>query len=205
MNKILLALLFLLSNTAFNNQSYAKDYGIHGTTYQISEKNLLAEIQEKLLQAQNNGKLAKFQNNIKKQMISAANNPKGQDNIIKATISREWYFDPSISRSEDLADQNGKVFYRAGTKVNPLDYISMSQKLIFIDGDDNSQVKWALKQGNKAKIILVRGHIIDLMKQNKTRLYFDQGGNLTKKFSIRAVPATVAQEGKMLKVKEVAI
>ena len=43
------------------------------------------------------------------------------------------------------------------------------------------------------------------MRVKKVRLYFDQNGLLTKKFSIRAVPAFVEQEGKILKVREVAI
>jgi len=51
----------------------------------------------------------------------------------------------------------------------------------------------------------VKGRVIDLMKKKKIRLYFDQTGVLVKKFSIKAVPASVEQEGKMLRVKEVAI
>jgi len=187
----------------------AKDLGIHGVTFEIREKNLLDEIQEKLQEAKKDGRLDKFQNSVKKQTLDQVNNPKAVAGITKATESREWIFDPSISWPDDLRDQNGKVFYRAGTKVNPLDKISLTRALIFIDGSDEEQVDWALKQYSsrkgKAKIILVKGRIIDLMRTKKVRLYFDQNGLLTKKFSIRAVPAFVEQEGKMLKVKEVAI
>ena len=206
MKKTLLALLLLL----FSSKAVvAKDYGIQGTTYQITEKDFLKDIQEKLQAAQKDGKLAKFQNDLKTQMVTSVNSPKGVEGITKASTNREWFFDPSVSKPTDLADQTGKVFYRAGTKVNPLDYISMTQALIFIDGDDEAQVKWALKQHkqlkSKAKIILIRGKIIDLMRLKKVRLYFDQGGNLINKFSIKAVPAVVEQEGKMLKVREVAL
>lgn len=206
MKKTLLALLLLLFSSKV---VAAKDYQIQGTTYQITEKDFLKDIQEKLQAAQKDGKLAKFQNDLKTQMATSVNSPKGVESITKASANREWFFDPSVSKPTDLADQTGKVFYRAGTKVNPLDYISMTQALIFIDGDDETQVKWALKQHkqlkSKAKIILIRGKIIDLMRLKKVRLYFDQGGNLTNKFSIKAVPAVVEQEGKMLKVREVAL
>jgi conjugal transfer pilus assembly protein TraW len=37
------------------------------------------------------------------------------------------------------------------------------------------------------------------------RFYFDQNGNLTRKFEIKSVPAIVEQEGKMLKISEVVI
>jgi len=206
MKKTLLVLLLLL----FSSKAVvAKDYGIQGATYQITEKDFLKDIQEKLQAAQKDGKLAKFQNDLKTQMVTSVNSPKGVEGITKASTNREWFFDPSVSKPTDLADQTGKVFYRAGTKVNPLDYISMTQALIFIDGDDETQVKWALKQykqlKSKAKIILIRGKIIDLMRVKKVRLYFDQGGNLINKFSIKAVPAVVEQEGKMLKVREVAL
>lgn len=164
---ISLALLFLF----FNKIAVAKDLGIHGTTYEITEKDFLIEIQEKLQEAQKNGKLAKFQDDIKKQMIGAVNSPKPVEGITKATFLREWFFDPSVSRSDDLRDQNGQIFYRAGTKVNPLDYVTMTKTLIFIDGDDEGQVKWALAQNkikkSRTKIILVKGRVIDLMKAKK--------------------------------------
>jgi conjugal transfer pilus assembly protein TraW len=203
MKKTLSALLFLL----FSNAALAKDYGIAGSTYKISEKDFLKEVQEKLQEAQKSGKLSKFQSDMKQQMTAEVNSPKPVFGITKATIAREWFFDPSVSKPNDLRDQNGQIFYRANTKVNPLDYLTMTQALIFIDGDDETQIKWAQKQSkirkSKAKIILTRGRIIDLMRAKKTRFYFDQGGNLTKKFGIKAVPAMVEQEGKMLKVREV--
>ncbi len=205
MKKTLSVLLFLL----FSEMALAKDLGIHGVTYEIKEKNLLEEIQEKLQEAKKDGRLDKFQNNVKKQMLDQVNNPKPVSGIVKATQDREWIFDPSVSWPDDLKDQNGKVFYRAGTKVNPLDKISLTKALIFIDGGDEEQVNWAIDQHKsrkgKVKIILVKGRVLDLMRTRKVRLYFDQNGVLTKKFSIHAVPAFVEQDGKMLRVKEVSI
>lgn len=205
MKKTLLVLSFLL----FSKSATATDLGIHGVTYQIKEKNLLEEIQEKLQEAKKDGRLDKFQNSVKNQMLDQANNPRPVAGIVKASSNRDWLFDPSVTWPDDLKDQNGRVFYRAGTKVNPLDKISLSKALLFIDGSDESQVKWAVadfrKRKGRAKIILVKGRIIDLMRKSKIRLYFDQEGFLTKKFSIHAVPASVEQEGKMLRVKEVAI
>lgn len=205
MKKTLLVLLFLLSS----KMAIAKDLGIHGNTYPITEKNLLEEIQEKLQEAKKDGRLEKFQDGVKKDMFSRANNPESVKGIVKAVSDREWLFDPSVSLPEDLKDQNGRVFYKAGTKVNPLDKVSLTRTLLFIDGDDKSQVVWALDQHRRrkgrAKIILVKGKIIDLMRKNKVRFYFDQGGLFVRKFSIKAVPAFIEQQGKMLKIKEVAL
>lgn len=205
MKKILSVLLFLL----FSKEIAAKDLGIHGAIFEIKEKNLLEEIKEKLQEAKKDGRLEKFQNNVQKQMFDQVNSPKSLSNIVKVTKNREWFFDPSVSLPNDLKDQNGRVFYHAGTKVNPLEKISLSKALLFIDGADEAQVNWALNENlqrnGKVKIILVRGKILDLMKTKKVRLYFDMNGVLIKKFSIRAYPALVEQKGKVLKIKEIAL
>ena len=207
MKKTLLVLLFLLFSITAYQQSIARDYGQQGTVYPIVEQDFLKEIMAKLRVMEQNGKLAKFQNSVKKQMGDSVNKPKPVVGITTTKFAKSWLFDPTVFLNHDLADQNGRVFYKAGKKVNPLDHISLTRTLIFIDGDDEIQVKWALKQDKikkgKTKIILVKGAIIDLMKQTKTRLYFDQNGTLTKKFSIEHTPAKVEQEGKKLRISEV--
>ena len=207
MRKTLLVLLFLLFSTTAYQKSIARDYGQQGTVYPIVEQDFLKEIMAKLGVMEKNGKLAKFQNGVKKQMVDSVNKPKPVAGITTTKFAKSWLFDPSVFLNHDLADQNGRVFYKAGSKVNPLDHLSLTRTIIFIDGDDEMQVRWAIKQDklkkNKTKIILVKGAIIDLMKQTKTRLYFDQNGTLTKKFSIEHTPAKIEQEGKKLRISEV--
>lgn len=187
----------------------AKDFGVLGTTYEIREENFLREIQAKLKDAEKTGKIAKLQNEMKKQAIARVNRPKEINGISRAEESREWIYDPSVSLDHDLRDQMGRVFYKAYTKVNPLDKISLSKALIFVDGDDQEQVQYALHQNKKrkshVKIILVKGGVIDLMRKEKIRFYFDQNGTLVNKFKILHTPAIVEQEGKALKVREVAL
>ena len=207
MKKTLLVLLSLLFSIATFQKSIARDYAQQGTVYPIVEQDFLKEIMAKLKVMEQNGKLAKFQNGVKKQMVDSVNKPKPVAGITTTKFAKSWLFDPTVFLDHDLADQNGRVFYKAGNKVNPLDHISLTKTLIFIDGDDEMQVRWAIKQDklkkNKTKIILVKGAIIDLMKQTKIRLYFDQNGTLTKKFSIEHTPAKIEQEGKKLRISEV--
>ena len=207
MKKTLLVLLSLLFSIATFQKSIARDYAQQGTVYPIVEQDFLKEIMAKLKVMEQNGKLAKFQNGVKKQMVDSVNKPKPVAGITTTKFAKSWLFDPTVFLDHDLADQNGRVFYKAGNKVNPLDHISLTKTLIFIDGDDEMQVRWAIKQDklkkNKTKIILVKGAIIDLMKQTKIRLYFDQTGTLTKKFSIEHTPAKIEQEGKKLRISEV--
>jgi conjugal transfer pilus assembly protein TraW len=203
MKKTLLALLLLLSS----NIAVAKDYGIHGNTYEIKEQSFLDQIQAKLKKLEKSGELAKMQQKMKEKTFESVNQPKAVKDLTRASVNKEWIYDKSVTLEKDLADQNGRVFYKAGTKVNPLDRISMTKTLIFIDGSDEEQVKWALIQNKKkrVKIILTSGQIIKLMKSKKVRFYFDQNGTLIKKFSINHVPASVEQDGKSLLVKEIAL
>ena len=91
--------------------------------------------------------------------------------------------------------------------MNPLETMPLSYKMLFIDGDDEAQVKWGIEQSKKekVKIILVNGAIIDLMKENKIRFCFDQQGVLSKKFGIKQVPASVEQKDLQLLIKEVKV
>ena len=54
----------------------------------------------------------------------------------------------------------------------------------------------------KVRTMIVRGAPLELMKARQRRFYFDQGGSLVKHFGIRAVPATVEQQGRALIITE---
>ena len=69
------------------------------------------------------------------------------------------------------------------------------------------RASWALKRfgSTPAKLILVKGAPLELMKARQRRFYFDQGGTLVKRFGIRAVPASVEQQGRVLVITEQAV
>ena len=105
-----------------------------------------------------------------------------------------------------LETTGGKVFHKKGTRVNPLKFRKLKVPLVFINGDDNEQVKWFEKNftPNGTKLILVAGSPFELMEKYGAPVYFDQGGKLTSKFKITHVPSVVSQEGLLLKIREVA-
>ena len=130
-------------------------------------------------------------------------NPVAVSGIIKTETPRTFYFDPSYSAPEDIKDDQGRVIVAKGTTVNPLVSIALWQPLICRDGEDESQLRWGLKQ--TGKIVLVRGSPILLQEKLGKSFYFDQAGIYTKKFGIKQVPAIVAQEGFQLKISEVSV
>jgi conjugal transfer pilus assembly protein TraW len=53
------------------------------------------------------------------------------------------------------------------------------------------------------KPILVGGEPLTLMREWKREVFYDQGGTLSKRFSITQSPAIVSQEGKRFRVDEI--
>ncbi len=193
------------------NVTFAKDFGSVVNSYDIVETDALEMIKDKLSQMQESGKIEELQKKWQENSIKSANRPKDATNIIKrreATFVR--YYDPSITVTENLKDHNGIIFAKKGTRINPFDKLPFNYQptMIFIDGDDEDQMNHAInlyEKNNQLKIILIRGNIIDLIKNKKIRLYFDQNGALTNKFNLQYFPSLITREGKLLKITELAL
>lgn len=73
--------------------------------------------------------------------------------------------------------------------------------LIFIDGENEKHIKWAIAKLSDAKIyrheqgkiVLIKGAPLDLQKRLKQEIYFDQFGLLSRRLKIKHVPAIVYQ------------
>ena len=117
-------------------------------------------------------------------------------------------FTPTFHVKDDLI-VNGHVLAKQGEVINPLTVYPLKESLIFIDGDDDVALHWAVhyqKHSQKpVKLILVKGAVIARMKQHKIRMYFDQRGQLSRVFHLHAVPAIVDQLGQQIRVREVAL
>ena len=182
----------------------AKDYGQHGTLWPVTEPDLLEQIEARLKHLEASGETARLNERLKQRTIARVNRPEPVAGITDAASLRSWQLDPTISAEQDIADEKGRIIIAAGTRVNPLDTVSLRAPLVFLDGDDPAQLAWASARFGKtnAKLILVRGAPLALMKARQRRFYFDQGGTLVKHFGIRAVPAVVEQQGRVLRITE---
>jgi len=200
--KYLAALAGLLCATT---PAAARDYGQQGAVFPIVEPDLLEQIRAKLQRLEASGETARLNADLKKRTIARVNRPEPVAGLRVASSPRQWTFDPTITVEADISDDKGRLIIAAGTRVNPLDTVGLRQKLIFIDGDDAAQLAWAIKahKAADAKPPLVRGAPLDLVRARQRRFYFDQGGTLVKRFGIRAVPAIVEQQGRILRLREV--
>jgi conjugal transfer pilus assembly protein TraW len=209
--KIILILAVCITAVSLTvcNTAYCKDLGVYGQTYLVQEDDLLDFILKRVKNMQANGEWSRLQKQFSDNVANHADRPQPVKFMERASKDSSWNYDPTITVPYDLTNENGRVFAKAGQKVNPLKIVKLHSSLVFFDGDDEKQVSWIqnflVTQKGKIKLILVAGSISVEEKNFKTQIYFDQEGRLTKRFSIKHVPAIVRQDGDTLKISEVGI
>lgn len=185
----------------------ADDLGVVGPTYDISEPDLLEVIQSRLYQMEESGELAKKQGEYRDRVVGAIEKPKPVTGIKATAAKRTFYYDPTMILDHDIRGGDGSILFARGLKVNPLDHVSLREKFIFFDGRDRRQVTFTQRtlQNLKGAVkpIMIAGEPLNLMRNWKRRIFYDQGGTLVRRLGIRQVPAIVAQDGKRLRVDEV--
>ena len=216
----MIILIALIMQALLCTEVIAKDFGTKGHTYQIIEQPFLQMIEERLQKVD----LDKEQKKMTTIVEDRVNNPVAVNGITTAKANRIFYFDPTYTLEEDAVLPCGKILHKAGTKVNPLEHTDLNRRLFFVDGREGEQVKWVKeqlanpssdKQGKtedsivEDRVILVGGNVFKLKEElgdaHKDKVYFDQHGELTSKFGIKASPAVAQQDGKYLKITEVNI
>ena len=184
----------------------AQDLGVIGPVYPIAEPSLLEVILAKLHEAEAKGALAKMQRDTQARVRRDIEQPAPVATITRVTKARSFYYDPSVVVPYAITDADGRLIVAPGTKVNPLDTVSLSKQLLFIDARDPLQVGRAKRfldqRGGRLKVILTGGSYLDLMRRWKQPVYFDQQGSLAEKLGIRHVPALVSQENRRLRIDE---
>jgi conjugal transfer pilus assembly protein TraW len=198
--------VFILSNSVS-----AKDFGNRGANYPVAEESILLMFQKKLGALD----LKKEEERMRKAAEERVKNPAPVSGIVPAKETREFWHDPTYILTEDAVLPWGRVLYKAGTAVNPLDYMDLDRRLFFVDGREEKQVEWLKSRllpdsssgENKIedRIILVGGSPVELQDKLGFEVYFDQAGELTTRFGIKGSPALAEQDGKKLKIVEVAL
>ncbi|MBM3467197.1 MAG: conjugal transfer protein TraW [Alphaproteobacteria bacterium] len=198
--------VFILSNSVS-----AKDFGNRGANYPVAEESILLMFQKKLGALD----LKKEEERMRKVAEERVKNPAPVSGIVPAKETREFWHDPTYILTEDAVLPCGRVLYKAGTRVNHLDYMDLDRRLFFVDGREKKQVEWLKSRlltdsssgENKIedRIILVGGSPMELKDKLGFEVYFDQAGELTTRFGIKGSPALAEQDGKSLKIVEVAV
>jgi len=177
-----------------------------GPIYPIAEPDMLEQIEARLRAMERSGELQRLMQEGQQRAVRSAQYPKPVEGLGKSIANKTYTFDPSVRVPRDVTDDRGRILVKAGTVVNPLDYIAMRNWLVFFDGRDAGQVALAHRLGEQygwaIKPVLVAGGPLDISRQWRRQVYFDQGGFLVQRLGIRNVPALVTQQGKLLRIDE---
>ena len=177
-----------------------------GRVFPILELDLLAQMLAILRDKQASGELARLREQAVARAKDRGLHPAPAGNVRTATAARTFYYDPSVVAERNVTGEDGRILVPAGTRVNPLEHVTLSSYWLFFDARDARQVAQAdsiiRHYDGRVKPILTQGDYPALAKQWGRRVYYDQHGLITRRLGITQVPALVSQEGQRLRIDE---
>jgi conjugal transfer pilus assembly protein TraW len=118
------------------------DLGVRGPVKAVTEPDLIAELQRRLaaldLKALREQALARYWSRV------------GFEDLAVATESRTRTIDPTITAPREVRTADGTLLVRAGERVNPLERLPFTQRLVVFDASDARQVATAKRLGREA-------------------------------------------------------
>ena len=202
---LLAALLAVLPLAVMVSSASAKDLGVRGATWPVVEPDLLTEIEARLLDMQRSGELARLEEEARAQARRRLEEPDPVPGIAPAAELQTRLFDPALTVAQDIRTAGGVSIAAAGTKANPLEHLPLTRDLVFIDGRRAAEIAWALAYHRPAKIVLLAGRPLDLMRRHRRPFFFDTGGRLAARCGIAATPTLVERDGSRLRLTEIPI
>ena len=183
----------------------AKDLGVRGATWPIAEPDLLAQIEARLVEMERSGELARLEQEARANARTKLEEPDPVAGIAPAREERSRLWDPAITVARDVRTPGGVLIAAAGTRVNPLERTALARDLLFVDGRREAEIAWALAHERAAKIVLLAGRPLELMRRHRRPFFFDQGGRLAARFGLRFTPSLVEQAGSRLRITEIPV
>ena len=187
----------------------AKDLGVRGATWPVAEPDLLEQIEARLRSMERSGELARLEREARADARARLEDPDPVPGIVPATEERSRLIDPSITVARDIRTPDGTLVAAAGTRVNPLERMTLTRDLLFLDGRRTAEIAWALARddegGRPARIVLLAGRPLELMRRHRRPFFFDQGGVLAARLRIAATPSLVGQAGALLQITEIPV
>ncbi len=200
--------LFGLMLACIGTLSFSKSFGVVGETFPVSEMSFLDFIDLRLQKLTASGELHAMESSFQARAERTANRPHPVG-LPRAILKRIYHYDPTVILTHPILDEHGQIIYPTGTRVNGLEQRpNYTPCWLFFNADDHAQLLWAQKQQHQCqnpKFILTGGAVRDAEQALESAIYFDQGGRLSTRFQLSAVPATVKRNQNRLQVSEVVI
>ncbi|HHH46126.1 MAG TPA: type-F conjugative transfer system protein TraW [Thiotrichales bacterium] len=185
----------------------AQDLGTVGPVWEIAERDLLAVIEGRVRDFMDSGRWEKEKKKMRERARAYLAHPPGIS-LPRAAERSKRLMDPTLVVPYDIRDAEGNLLYAAGTRVNPLDRVSLSAPLLFIDATDDDQVDLAARLAEQdetgaLRVILVDGPYTDTAKRLGRQIWFDQRGYIAGELGLEAVPTLVYQRAKHLVIEQI--
>ena len=180
----------------------AKDLGVRGATWPVAEPDLLAEIEARLGDMRRSGELDHLLDAARTRARQSLEEPAPVPGVAPARERTSRLVNPSIVVGQDIRGPGGALIAAAGTRIDPFAHMPLTRALLFVDGRREAEVAWALARPGPAKIVLLAGRPLDLMRRHRRPFFFDLGGRLKRRFAVRATPTLIEREGAHLRLTE---
>ncbi len=178
-----------------------------GPVYPIAETSALDMLVNKLQHMERTGELQRLQEHAVRRAMGSVTQMPPVSGVSAVTQRAQRWIDPTVTYAQAVSTDDGRIVVPAGTRVNPLELMSLTRSLVFFDGRDPHQREAVRRlvatQPGRIKPILVAGSWLDLTRSWKTQVYFDQQGSLSQRFGVRAVPSVIRQHGRLLLLEEI--
>jgi conjugal transfer pilus assembly protein TraW len=177
----------------------------YGPTFAISEPDALAEFEKRAAQVDWTQEMQGAADRLKQAKLPFMDLPAAKHARVRSV-------DLTIMAQQNLALPDGRVFVRKGTRVNPLDYITLAHDYLIFDGTDADQIAIAqriLKTARKP-VFLMATRFPDaetgkpLLHEQLGQSVYNLTNQVVDRFRLESVPSLVVQDGKALQVKEIA-
>jgi len=179
------------------------DLGTFGPVFSVEEENMITALKRKLQFYEEAGQLDVLKEQWKQKIQKSFKRPKAVAGISNTVEARFFHHDPTLIIAHDIQTPKGDYLARKGDKLNPLLVMKPEKGFLFINGDDVDQIEFSKQHLETFDVVLVAGSPLDVERQLKVPVFFDQGGFLTTHYGIKQVPALLSADHNLLLIREV--
>lgn len=187
------ALCIIGTCLAFNGFAYpAQLNNVIGQTYSITEPDALSEIEQRVKAVDWGKELNK--NRDSWEAFKGVPLPTAKEDITRTYV-------PFYTSVVDVPDDKGRIIYPKGYTFNPLQYVTLPQRIVIIAPGQEEWLKDKLKPTDM--ILYTHG---DVVKQGEVldRPAFILDSSLKQRLDVRVVPTIIEQQGKAFVIHEYA-
>lgn len=201
------AIIFLLLPILFFGSDLIKKYNT-GQTFEFAENDMLLDIQNNI--ANNKTDISKKLSDYKKIAKDKVNKYKPSDlkELTPALKNNIFYPDMRYTNPDNIYDNNGNVIYPKGFTFNPLDYQTLHQQIIVINGEARDEIDWLIKNNYtdsiKYMILLSNGNYKSIGELLNQPVFYAIPA-ITDKFKLKHTPSIITQKGNKIEVKEICL